>query len=78
MTEDDGLGGGDDSSISGAGSGEALSSFASQSLGQAISASGGLGIANEIVDSFSHSGNQHPSGKVTKNLHGNTVMRALK
>jgi peptidoglycan hydrolase FlgJ len=77
MTEGDALGepGGD--SDSGAGSGGALSSFASQALGQALSAGGGLGIANEIVRSLSHSGNGHRSGKVTNKLHGNTGVRAF-
>ncbi|MGH9604111.1 MAG: hypothetical protein ACRD3N_00275 [Terracidiphilus sp.] len=78
MTDGDGLGSEDGDSDSGAGSGGALSSFASETLGQAISASGGLGIANEIIHSLSRSGNQHASGKVTGDLHGNTVMRALK
>ena len=77
MTGDDALSGQDGDSDSGAGSGGALSSFASEALGQALSAGGGLGIANEIVHSLSHSGNQHPSGKVTGDLHGNTKMRAL-
>ena len=78
MTEGDALGDQDGDSDSGAGSGGALSSFASETLGQAISASGGLGIANEIIRSLSHSGNQVRSGKVTRELHGNTVMRPVK
>jgi len=78
MTEDGGLGGDDGGSDSGAGSGGALSSFASGALGQALSAGGGLGIAHEIVQSFSQSGNRCPSGKVTGDLHGNTEIRALK
>ncbi|MGH9598829.1 MAG: hypothetical protein ACRD27_03130 [Terracidiphilus sp.] len=78
MTEGDALAGDDGDSDSGAGSGGALSSFASEALGQALSQGGGLGIANEIVHSLSHSGNQHPSGKVTGNLHRNNVMRPLK
>ena len=77
MTEGDALDGSDDGSDSGAGSGGALSGFASEALGQALSAGGGLGIAHEIIRSLSHSGNQHPSGKVTGDLHGNTKMRAL-
>ena len=77
MTDGDALGGDDGDSDSGAGSGGALSGFASETLGQALSAGGGLGIANEIIHSLSHSGNKHPSGKVTGDLHGNTKMRAL-
>ena len=78
MTEDDGLGGDDSGSDSGAGSGGALSTFATGALGQALSAGGGLGIAHEIIGSFSQSGNRRSSGKVTGDLHRNTVMRALK
>ncbi len=78
MTQSDALTG-DDGQGSGlnAGSG-ALSEFASEALGQAISAGGGFGIANLIIRQLSHSGNQHGTGKVTTNLHGNTLMRALK
>ncbi len=69
----------DDSSDSGAGSGTgstgALGEFASEALGQALSARGGFGIADRIVRELSHSGNQHGNGKVTGNLHGNTVLR---
>jgi Rod binding domain-containing protein len=69
----------DDGSDSGAGSGTgstgALGEFASEALGQALSARGGFGIADRIVRELSHSGNQHGNGKVTGNLHGNTVLR---
>jgi Rod binding domain-containing protein len=67
---DAGLGSG-----SGAGSSGALGEFASGALGQALSERGGFGIADRIVKELSHSGNQHGDGKVTRNLHGNTVMR---
>jgi Rod binding domain-containing protein len=67
---DAGLGSG-----SGAGSSGALGEFASGALGQALSERGGFGIADRIIRELSHSGNQHENGKVTRNLHGNTVMR---
>ncbi len=66
MTSQDGAGGDGDS-----GSAGALSEFASEALGQAMSAAGGFGIASEIIRSLSHSGNQDASGKVTGNLHQN-------
>ncbi len=64
------LGGG-----SGSGSGGALGEFASEALGKALGERGGFGIADRIVKELSHSSNQHGNGKVTRNLHGNTVMR---
>ncbi len=57
------------------GSGGALGEFASQGLGQELSQRGGFGIADKIVNELSHSRHQHSDGKVTGNLHGNTVMR---
>jgi Rod binding domain-containing protein len=63
--------------VSGSGSSSALSEFASGALGQALSERGGFGIANRIVKELSHSGNQHGNGMVTRNQHGNTVMRTL-
>ena len=65
----------DPGSGSDAGSTGALGEFASEALGKALSERGGFGIANRIVKELSHSGNQHGNGKVTRNLHGNTVMR---
>jgi len=41
------------------GSGGALGEFASEALGQALSARGGFGIANQIVKELSHTGNHH-------------------
>jgi len=73
MMDGDALTAGDDGSDSG--SGGALGEFASEALGQALSAGGGFGIANQIVKELSHSGNRHKTGKVTGNPHGNTVMR---
>jgi len=73
MTNGDALtGAGDDS---GAGSGGALSEFASETLGQALSERGGFGIANRIIQELSHTGNQHGNGQVTQNLHQKDRMR---
>ena len=69
--EDSDSGGG-----SGTGSTGALSEFASEALGKALSERGGFGIANQIVKELSRSGNHDGNGKVIRNLHGNTVMRA--
>lgn len=67
-------------SDSGADSNEALGEFASETLGNALSAQGGLGIADQIVRDLSHSGNQAGNrerpGKVTGELRGNTRIRA--
>ncbi len=74
---DTGLGSG---ASSGSGSSGALGEFASEALGKALSERGGFGIADRIVKELSRSGshnsNQHGNGKVTGNLHGDTVMRA--
>ena len=81
MTEGDGLGGDgdDDSGLSlGSGSGGALSEFASESLGQALSARGGFGIANRIISELSRDGNRQGTSQVTQDRHRNTVMRPLK
>jgi len=61
---------------SGTGSTGTLGEFASEALGKALSERGGFGIADRIVKELSRSGNHHGNGKVTGNLHGNTVMRA--
>jgi Rod binding domain-containing protein len=60
---------------SGSGSGSALSEFASEALGKALSERGGFGIADRIVRDLSHSGNRGETGKVTRNAHGNTGIR---
>ncbi len=69
-------------SDSGAGSGGALGEFASEALGNALSAQGGFGIAHQIVKELSQNGapagDGHRSGKVMEELHGNTGMRASK
>jgi Rod binding domain-containing protein len=75
MTGTNGLDGEDGDSASG--SGGALGEFASEALGRALSEQGGFGIASRIVQDLSHSGNKNTIGKVTGNLHGNTVMKAL-
>ncbi len=75
MTHGDALTGTDDDQDSGAGSGGALGEFASEALGQSLSERGGLGIANQIIQELSHAGNQHKTGKVTKNLHQGHGMR---
>ena len=66
---------GDSDLISGSGSGGALSQFASEALGQALSEHGGFGIARQIVRELSRSGNRSAVGEVTRSRHGNTVMR---
>jgi Rod binding domain-containing protein len=81
MTNGDALTGAEDGdsdlgSGSGSGSTGALGEFASEALGKALSERGGFGIADRIVKELSRSGNHHGNGKVTGNLHGNTVMRA--
>lgn len=82
MTENDSLTGDDEGSDgvldSGAGSGGTLGEFASESLGKALSERGGFGIADRIVGQLSHSGNHGKTGKVTRDLRGNTVMRSNK
>jgi len=82
MTASDPLTGDDEGSDgvldSGAGSGGTLGEFASESLGKALSERGGFGIADRIVSQLSHSGNRPGTGTVTRDLHGNTVMRSLK
>ena len=82
MTEGDALTGDDEGSYgvldSGAGSGGTLGEFATESLGKALSERGGFGIADRIVSQLSHSGNHGKTGTVTRDLHGNTVMRSDK
>ena len=75
MTNGDALTGTDADKDSGAGSGGALGELASEALGQSLSERGGLGIANQIIQELSHTGNQHGSGKVTTNLHQGHGMR---
>jgi len=85
MTSGDALTGAEGGDVdlgSGTGDGStgALGEFASEALGKALSERGGFGIADRIVSELSRSGssnsNRHENGKVTGNLHGNTVIRA--
>jgi Rod binding domain-containing protein len=83
MLQGDGLGAEDDDGSglglgSGSGSGGALSEFASEALGQALSERGGFGIANRIISELSRNGNQQGTSRVTPDPRSNTVMRALK
>lgn len=79
MLRDTSITGDDDAdSDSGAGSGGALNEFASETLGQALSAGGGFGIANRIIKQLSPSSNQNGNAPVTGMLHGNTVIKTLK
>jgi Rod binding domain-containing protein len=76
MTGGDALTGAEDGDLdSGAGSEGALSEFAAEALGQALSQRGGFGIADKIVKDLSQAGHRHGGAKVTGELHGNTVMR---
>ena len=58
-----------------AGTGGALGEFASESLGQALSAHGGFGIADRILKDLSPTAGYSAGSKVTRELHSNTVMR---
>jgi len=69
------LSGDDDGDGDASGSSGALGEFAGEALGQGLSQQGGFGIADQIVKELSHSGNGRHAGKVTGNLHGDTVMR---
>jgi Rod binding domain-containing protein len=60
------------------GAGGALGEFASEALGRALSEQGGFGIARKILQDLSHSGNPYQSTPVTGEMHGNTVIKALK
>ncbi len=62
-----GDGGEDSSSSTGA-----LGEFATETLGQALSEQGGLGIANDLVRTLSHNGTGTQGAKVTRNEHRNT------
>ena len=75
MTAGSALLGGDDSDAGGTG---ALGEFASESLAGALTAQGGFGIANRIVDDLSRSGNSPTNSQVIKNLHIDTGMSPRK
>lgn len=76
LTGTDPLTGEEESSSTG--SGGAMGEYASEALGRALSERGGFGIAHGIVKQLTHSGNQTGTGQVTRDLHGNTVMKTLK
>ena len=76
MTQRSALTGDDADSGSESGSGNALTEFASEALGRALSERGGFGTATQIVKDLSHSGNKAVTGPVTGNLHRNTVIKA--
>jgi Rod binding domain-containing protein len=61
-----------------AGSAGALGEYATESLGQALSQHGGFGLANQIIHELSHSSNSSAAGKVTGDLHRDTVIGAMK
>jgi len=76
MTSGDGLDGEDSESASG--SSGALGSFASESLGQALSERGGFGIATGIMRQLSVAGNKHGTTGITGRLHANTQINSRK
>jgi len=78
MTSASSLTGEDADSDLESGSGGALTEFASEALGKALSERGGFGIAKSIVQDLSHSGKQGGTVPVTEKLHDNTVIKALK
>lgn len=53
----------------------ALGEYASEALALGLSERGGLGIAKQIIEHFSPSGNQTASGEVTGNLQSGTTLR---
>ncbi len=78
MTSGGSITGEDEDSDPESGSGSALTEFASEALGKALSERGGFGIAKSIVQDLSHSSNQAGTAPVTGTLHGNTVINGLK
>ena len=76
MTQGSLLTGDDADSDSESGSGGALTEFASEALGRALSERGGFGIASSIVKDLSRSGARATTAPVTGNLHSDTVMKA--
>lgn len=67
LSSGDGLTGEDDGSSGG--STGALGDFAAESLGQALSAKGGLGIARDLIQTLSQNGTATRGVKVTGNQH---------
>ncbi len=71
MTAGDALTGED-----GSGSGGALTEYASEALGRALSEQGGFGIADRIVQDLSHSGAINKAGQGTRNVHSKINLRS--
>ena len=71
MTDGDALTGED-----GSGSGGALTEYASEALGRALSEQGGFGIADRIVQDLSHSGAINKAGQGTRNVHSKINLRS--
>jgi len=69
---------GDEENESAAGSGNALSEYAAEALGGALSQHGGFGLADRIIKDLSHSGNRSTTSKVTRKIHEDNVMRTSK
>jgi len=67
MTQKSSLTGDDADSDGESGSGGALTEFASEALGRALSEQGGFGMANQIVKELSHSGTRTTLPPVTGN-----------
>ena len=65
-----------DEEDAGAGSGEAMVSFASEALGKAVSAQGGFGIANRILADLSRSGATPTTTNSIGNLSNDLPMRS--
>lgn len=59
------------------GSGGALTEYATEALGRAMSDHGGLGIANQIIGELSRSGNHQVTSPVTGKQNENTVLKSL-
>lgn len=73
MSGGDELSSDDDDADAGGG---VLGEFATEALGQGLSAGGGFGIADEVVRSLSRSGTAPDSGKVIANLHRDTQIKS--
>ena len=71
MTAGDALTGED-----GSGSGGALTEYASEALGRALSEQGGFGIADRIVQDLSHSGAINKAGQGTRNVQSKINLRS--
>ena len=75
MTGRDALTGEDEDAATDSGSGAALSEFASEALGQALSTHGGFGLANRIVKDLSHSSTGSSPRPVNQNGQGAALIK---